>query len=121
MFSIRKKIQVSKSKKLSKQLTDIQLDKKVLIQGTNFDRKRKLKYEDIAEAIDMYNAGVCVAEIARHFGVHPGTIRYNIIPGYREYLYSYMKSKTHDQNMKMEDRVAYKRELIKKGQVILTK
>lgn len=121
MFSIRKKIQVSKSKKLSKQLTDIQLDKKVLIQGTNFDRKRKLKYEDIDEAIDMYNAGVCVAEIARHFGVHPGTIRYNIFPEYKAYLYSYMKSKTHDQNKKLEDRVAYKRELIQKGQVILTK
>lgn len=93
-------------------LTDKELDNKVKIQGTIYDRKRKISDKLIKKMNKMVKTKTCV-EIAKELGVRSRDVRYHTDPIYR---YCYLKnlSGKHTGKDKVTDlnRIAYKRQLI---------
>ena len=96
-------------------MNDVEVDKAIKIQGTQFDRKRVLDDHDVQSAKRMHEAGVSLRQIAKKFQVDWRTIKYNIDEEYRKYTLSKM-SGIHTGNTRCDfaERVAYKRSLISK-------
>lgn len=99
-------------------MTDAALDKTVKIQGTKYDRKRKISDATIAKAKKLFSKGTLVAEIARQLGVNYSSIRYQIDNDYRT-AYNMKRSGAHTgkDHISKLDRVAYKRQLVAAGRV----
>lgn len=97
-------------------MVDDKLDKTVKIQGTDFDRKRKVTSEMREQMKRMKNRGKTFREIAERFNVDHRTVRYNLDEQYRTYCKAYASGahtgKTH---LNKTNRVAYKRELVAEG------
>lgn len=97
-------------------MVDNKLDKAVKIQGTDFDRKRKVTFMMREQMKRMQKSGKTFREIAERFNVDPHTVKYNIDEKYRTYCKSYATGvhtgKTH---LNKTNRVAYKRELVAEG------
>ena len=66
-------------------LSDTALDKAVKIQGTNFDRKRKVTKQMQYRMKQMVDSGKSITYIAEHFDVTPQTVRYNTDPEYKSW------------------------------------
>ena len=99
-------------------LDDVTLDKKVKIQGTQFDRKRKLKDKDWKKVNRMMKKGFNFTQIAEVFNVDPRTIRYGVDEEFRNRVISYMSGKhTGVDVCTFENRVTYKRTLIQKRMI----
>ena len=95
-------------------LSDTKLDKVVKIQGTNWDRKRKVTKQIQRRMVQMLNAGKSVSMIATHYGVTPHTVRYNTDPEYNEWYKTWRTSRKHyGANGSAAERGAYKRSLLK--------
>lgn len=97
---------------------DMEIDSMVKIQGTNFDRKRKYKIEFFADMKSEFERGFDINDIAKRYNMNPITVRYNVDSQFRA-LYNARRAKgTHPiGSMDFENRVAYKRELIKTKQI----
>lgn len=97
-------------------MVDDKLDKAVKIQGTDFDRKRKVTSEMRDQMKRMKKRGKTFREIAERFNVDHRTVRYSIDEQYRTYCKAYASGvhtgKTH---LNKTNRVAYKRELVAEG------
>ena len=108
-----------KARKNVMKMDDQTIDRKVKIQGTNFDRKRKYKLEFFAEMKSEYLRGVDVNDIAKRYKMSAATVKYNVDDDYRaSYNAKRAKEGTHPIGiMDFENRVAYKRELIKTKQI----
>ena len=102
-------------------MTDDKLDKVVKIQGTPYDRKRKLSEGDIQKMNKMAKAGKSLAEIASKFGVYSSTVRYNTDPIWRQ-TYNATRSGAHTgkDRISVKNRIAYKRSLVAAGKVTAT-
>lgn len=99
-------------------LDDVTLDKKVKIQGTQFDRKRKLKDKDWKKVSRMIKKGFNLTQIAEVFNVDPRTIRYGLDEDFRRKTISFMSGKhTGVDVCTFENRVDYKRTLIQKRKI----
>lgn len=97
-------------------MVDNELDKAVKIQGTDFDRKRKVTSEMKKSMMRMQKKGKTYREIAERFDVDHRTVRYNLDPYYREYCKaSAIGTHTGKTRMSKTNRVAYKRELVANG------
>lgn len=95
-------------------LSDTELDKVVKIQGTNYDRKRKVTKQMQYRMMQMLDAGKSVSYIAEHFDVTPHTVKYNTDPEYKTWWNSYRDGKHYGvNNSNASERGAYKRSLIK--------
>ena len=93
-------------------LDDVTLDQKVKIQGTQFDRKRKLKDKDWKKVQRLLKKGMDYKQIAEVFGVTAHCIRYR--------LHSIaIRSGKHTgiDTCTFENRVEYKRHLIQKRKI----
>ena len=90
------------------------LDSIVKIQGTQYDRKRKLTERQVAEIIDELSKGIPVEALAQKYGVSEWVIKYNTNLNFRAHQLKLRekKSKAHVNKLDFEDRVAYKRNLI---------
>ena len=90
------------------------LDSIVKIQGTQYDRKRKLTERQVAEIVDELGNGIPVEALAQKYNVSDWIIKYNTDPAFRAHQLKLRekKSKAHINVMDFEDRVAYKRNLI---------
>ena len=99
-------------------MTDGALDKAVKIQGTKYDRKRKLSDATIAKAKKLFSKGELVSDIARKLGVNYSSIRYQIDSDYRT-AYNMRRSGAHTgkDHISKLDRIAYKRQLVAAGRV----
>ena len=98
-------------------LTDNALDNVVKIQGTKYDRKRKLTDSTIKKILSMGKKHTYL-EIARKLNLNPITVRYNLDPVWKA-TYNMKRSGKHtgkDHITKL-DRVAYKRALVAAGKV----
>ena len=96
-------------------MSDLQVDKAVAIQGTEFDRKRKLTNKDVRRAKLMRKSGATLTAIASTFKVDPRTIQYNIDDTYRTNILLKASGKhSGNQVHTFADRVAYKRSIISK-------
>lgn len=99
-------------------LDDLTLDQKVKIQGTQFDRKRKLKDKDWKKIKRLLSRGFTYEQVASKFNCSIQTLRYNLEEDYREMKLLSMSGKhTGIDVHTFEDRVLYKRTLIKKRKI----
>lgn len=99
-------------------LDDVTLDQKVKIQGTQFDRKRKLKDKDWKKVQRLLKKGLDYKQIAEVFGVTPHCIRYGVDEEYRLHSIEIRSGKhTGVDTCTFENRVEYKRNLIQKRKI----
>ena len=100
-------------------LDDEVLDQKVKIQGTEFDRKRKLTQKELSSMQNDIMNGLSVKAAAIKYNVSEWIVRYNTDSAFRDHQLKLRegKSKTHEQTMDFSDRVAYKRQLIQKKKI----
>lgn len=94
-------------------MTDRELDKVIKIQGTRFDRKRKISNYTLYRMRTMFEKGISVADIARKLGLNYTTVRYNVDPEYKK-EFNRKRNGKHcgNTNITPEDRASYKREII---------
>lgn len=97
-------------------MPDDVLDDVVKIQGTRYDRKRKVTPEMAHEMLEMRNAGYGVEVIAYEFGVSTTAVKYNTDEVFRKkHLSGCTGAHTGKDNITISDRVEYKRQLIAQG------
>lgn len=95
-------------------LNDFELDKAVIIAGTQYDRKRVLSDNLVAKMRKDYTKGMSPKDIAEKYGYNYRLVRYNIDEDYRARRIAQSPGKsTGNKICDMENRVAYKRSLIK--------
>ena len=99
-------------------MLDEDLDRKIKIQGTKYDRKRKVSDATIKKMQKLFNSGKTVAEIANKLGLHNHTVRYNVDPEWRA-MYNATRNGAHTGKDKITvaNRIAYKRQLVAAGKV----
>ena len=99
-------------------MTDGDLDKAVKIQGTDYDRKRKVTSRILRKMRKLKSRGKEYADIARELGLSTKTVRYNLDENYRNnYKLSLSGAHTGKDHITKKNRVAYKRELVAMGKV----
>lgn len=99
-------------------MTDMELDSKVKIQGTQYDRKRKISDKLIKKMKSMWKRNKTVSEIASKFGLNYNTVRYNVDPVYKmEFNKKRSGAHTGVDHITVLNRVAYKRELVAAGKI----
>ena len=64
--------------------SDSKVNSMVKIQGTNYDRRRKVTKRMKHSMEQMYNAGKSYSKIGDYFGVSPKTVRYNLDEMFRQ-------------------------------------
>ena len=108
-------------KKLSKlealTLTDDKLDEVVKIQGTVYDRKRKVTPKMATQMSKMLQKGKKLEEVANMFNVSTHAVMYNIDPTYRAMHLSRCGKHTGTDHITVKNRVAYKRTLVAEGKL----
>ena len=99
-------------------MTDDKLDQAVKIQGTRWDRKRKLSESTIKQMSKLSRAGKSAYEIATKLGLNYSTVRYNVDPIWRA-SYNATRDGRHTgkNHVTVKNRVAYKRSLVAAGKV----
>lgn len=102
-------------------LNDNELNKAVKIQGTEYDRKRKISTSTLKKMLAMSKKNKSYQEIACKLGLSPTTVRYNIDPVWKAAFNAKRDGKhTGKDNISISDRVAYKRSLVATGKVVAT-
>lgn len=81
------------------------VDQVVRIQGTNWDRRRKLTNKMISNIQKSYNSGRTIPELADKYGVSTTTIRYWVDPEYRSWKNAERNKYAHNTKQDMIDRV----------------
>lgn len=100
------------------QLDDLTLDQKVKIQGTQFDRKRKLNDKDWKKVNKLLKKGFDYKQVAEVFNVTAHCIRYGVDEDYRRHSIEIRSGKhTGIDTCTFENRVEYKRHLIQKRKI----
>jgi len=94
------------------ELSDAKFDRAVKIQGTNYDRKRKVTKSMQRRMIQMVNAGKSINAIAKHFSVSPFTVKYNTDPEWKAFYNANRSGEHYGAASDVEDRIAYKRDLL---------
>ena len=95
-------------------MDDITLDSKVTIQGTQFDIKRKFNDKQLDQIQDRISKNIPIETIAKEFNVSEWVIKYNTDLKFREHQLQLRSGKhTGVDTMTFENRVNYKRNLIK--------
>lgn len=111
---IIKAIKESKKRKEVLAMDDVDLDKAVKIQGTQYDRKRKFTDAQVKQMIKLLGKGTKAKALAESFGTTVHTIKYNTDPIYRQAAINSRSGKhTGVTNMDFDNRVEYKRELVR--------
>ena len=94
---------------------DETLDSKIKIQGTSFDRKRKLDSKQMKKLQHDFTEGMSVKDLSIKYDVSEWVIRYNTDPEFKAHQLKLRKgkSKAHVNIMDAENRVNYKKYLVK--------
>ena len=94
---------------------DEMIDEKIKIQGTSFDRKRKLDSKQMKKLQFDFAEGMSVKDLSIKYGVSEWVIKYNTDPEFKAHQLKLRegKSKTHKNIMDAENRVNYKKYLVK--------
>lgn len=99
-------------------LTDDKLDEVVKIQGTQWDRKRKVTPDLAKQMSKMIKKGKKVSEIAEKFNLSDCAVRYNTDPIWRaNFIASKSGKHTGKDHITVKNRVAYKRSLVAQGKL----
>ena len=92
-------------------LSDYALDKVVKIQGTKFDRKRKLSDKTISKMKYLSACGYSASRIAKTLGTNYVVVKYHTDPEYRYRVNHKGGSHSHGE-MDLQNRAEYKRGLV---------
>lgn len=93
-------------------MTDREVDRIIKIQGTDYDRKRKVTSDILNEIIIMKNNGNNIHQIAKKLGLTDNAVKYNLDPEYRRKRLNKGGKHTGKTNMNSKNRIDYKKELI---------
>lgn len=107
------------SKKSLLLLSDSQLNHTVRIQGTKFDRKRKVSDKTDARMKELYNSGMPVMDIAKLFDLSYNTVKYHVDEEYNKYCRSRKNAHTGKTHISVQDRIEYKRKLVRAGAKVI--
>ena len=106
------------TKKELLKMTDSQLDAKVRIQGTKYDRKRKISDSTLKKITALAKKNHTYQEIAKKLGLTAQSVRYHIDPVWKAYYNANRDgSHTGTDKITVKDRVAYKRSLVAAGKI----
>lgn len=98
-------------------MNDNLLDKKVKIQGTEYDRKRKISKATVSKMKKMAKKK-SISEIAKELGISYIGVRYNIDPEFKARHNATRDGKhTGKDHITKYNRVAYKRQLVAAGKI----
>ena len=98
-------------------LTDDRLDSTVKIQGTIYDRKRKIDESTIKKMKSM-SKRKSAEEIAKKLDMRLRDVMYHIDPEFRKNYISKLSGKhTGKNHITTKDRIAYKRALVAAGKI----
>lgn len=61
------------------------LDKIVKLEGTDYDRRRKLKNKDIIDIRKDHNRGATISSLAKKYNVSYNTIHYHVDEDYKQF------------------------------------
>lgn len=106
-------------------MDDYEINRKIIIKGTEHDRKRKLTDVQVTEIKTAYDNGESVESLASTYGVVPKTIRWHLSDDYRRTLINQMvptsaiKRRTPNRIEELRDRAEYKRQLVASGRISL--
>ena len=115
MGVIKNYFREKKARKVILNYDDETLDIKVKIQGTSFDRKRKLNSKQMKKLQFDFSEGMSTKDLSLKYGVSEWVVKYNTMPEFKAHQIELRKgkSKTHKNTMDFENRVSYKRSLVK--------
>ena len=129
MNFISRFVEKIKRNKEYKKLFNLKLnmfDKKVILAGTDYDRRRKLTNKDIDNIKKEHDEGKSVSYLVSKYGVSYNTIKYHLTDtlGKKEFNKkrsqypnnSYISSIEH-----RNERVEYKKNLLKEGKELIIK
>lgn len=99
-------------------MTDDQLDAAVKIQGTKYDRKRKLSESTLKRIVSLASKNTTYSEIAKKLGLNYSIVKYHADPVWRaEYNAKRDGRHTGKDHISIKNRVAYKRGLVAAGKL----
>lgn len=109
-------IKENKVRKTILKMCNEELDSKIFIQGTEFDRKRKLTKKQLNNIKNDLALGFSIKFISHKYGVSEWVIKYNTDEVFKAHQLELRKgkSKTHTNTFDAENRANYKRYLVKK-------
>ena len=93
-------------------LSNSELDKVVKIQGTKFDRKRKVSDRTISEIQRLFRCGKSMYSISKEMGVSVTTVQYYTDPVFR-FLRNHTGGSHAHGVMDASNRAEYKRSLVR--------
>ena len=96
-------------------MSDSMLDKTVKIANTKFDRRRKLSDKQINGLCKGYSSGKAVSDLAKEYGVSDSVVKYHVDEDYKAHKNSLRKNYKNSSISNRDDRVAYKRRLVRAG------
>lgn len=103
-------------------LSKTTFDKIICLEGTDYDRRRKVTTKQKEEMIIMKKEGKTLKEIATIFNVTPYTVRYNIDPLYK--IKANQRRNNYHRNpvpttRYRNDRIEYKKRLIQNNESVI--
>ena len=96
-------------------MTDFQIDRIVKLEGTDFDRRRKLTSKDVDHIKREYKKGKSITQLAEMYNVHYNTIHYHVDKVFRENCKKVRKNfapSVVDATAQRISRVAHKRAIL---------
>lgn len=96
-------------------MTNYALDRIVKLEGTDYDRRRKLKNCQIATIRRARSNGASIAALASAYKVSYNTIKYHVDAGFKKELNdsrSLYKFAPYDYVAQQESRLAYKKAIL---------
>ena len=99
-------------------MNDDQLDKEVKIQGTKYDRKRKLSDKTLEKISNMAKKNLTCSKIAKDLGISYTIVRYHMDEAWRKSFNAKRDGRhTGKDKITVKNRVAYKRMLVAEGKI----
>ena len=96
-------------------MTDFELDRIVRLEGTDYDRRRKLTTSDVTRIKKAYKEGSYIIDLANEYNVSYGTILYHVSPFHKNKINKNRKKYAQsffDHNAQRKSRVAHKRAIV---------
>lgn len=105
-------MKLNKAKKQLLEMDDLDLDRKIRIQGTEHDRKRRFTDAQVADLRQQYASSTPIPDLMAKYSCSYATIKYNVDDEYRKAVLARASGRHYGKPTDVSDRVAYKRKLI---------
>ena len=96
-------------------MTDANIDRIVRLENTNYDRRRKLKIEDVRRIRALHTQGYSIPKLAKMYNVTYPTIKYHLDSNFKAEAIKNRKFYAFsevDFNAYRADRIAYKKKIL---------